>query len=68
MTLAHWKTVKWLTYLAAMVVIGMAIDAGADPFWAIVAAAFILGGPEFLEYLAVQKYDLGNEDNSNSSD
>ena len=52
MSLFTWKTVKWLAVIGAIYGV---IQANADPFITVVTIAFILGGPEVLEYLAVRE-------------
>lgn len=55
MTLLHWKTVKWLAYVAGIYAIMQSVTEGADPLFGIVAVALILAGPEVLEYIAVKE-------------
>ena len=55
MSLATWKTVKWLAVSAGIYAIIIGMGEGGDPLVGIIAIALILGGPELLEYLAVRE-------------
>lgn len=44
------KTLKNIVHLATLALAAYAIDAGVDPFLALVFAALIISGPEILEW------------------
>lgn len=55
MSLAVWKAVKSGVDLGAIILAIYAMQLGAEPVVAIVAAVIIIQGPEILEYLAVRE-------------
>lgn len=55
MSLAVWKAVKSGVDLGAIILAIYAMQLGADPVVAIIAAVAIIQGPEILEYLAVRE-------------
>lgn len=61
LTLFHWKTIKSLVDLAALMLVAHALAEGVAPGVAVVAAVLIVSGPEVLEYLAVRE-DYANDD------
>ena len=64
MSLATWKTVKWLTYLVGVATI---MTADVDPFLQVVAVAVILGTPELAEFFLVES-ELGRRTRETEED
>lgn len=57
-----WKTVKYIVELGVVGLSGFAIANGADPVTSLMIAAFVLSGPEALEYFVVRETDGGQSD------
>ena len=55
MTLLHWKSIKWVTYMAAVGLGFHVVHQGADPTVVIVIIGIILAGPELLEHIAINE-------------
>lgn len=67
MSLAVWKGVKSAVDFGAIILAIYAMQLGADPLVAIVAAVIIIQGPEILEYLAVREDYVEFEEHKRSS-
>jgi len=63
-----YKSIKALTDLAAVILAFYAIQAGLDPSTAVIFVAFVLGGWELVESLALREFELAEQQSGDSSD
>jgi len=59
-----YKSIKALTDLAAVILAFFAIEAGLDPSTAVIFVAFVLGGWELVESLALKEFERTERENA----